>query len=173
MWWDPGPPVNFPICLWLRLSPCLQRSQKTKKKKKKGSPLIITRGNEARAGRRAAGHGAELISCGVPGRRDGRRCAQMKLAISGWGKLGLLQTQANKLRALEGKAGAERHDVLSSSLPTAPTAPRHEGARRAACLGPVGASPPGGKYSWQKYACRPEGWVPLCFFHRHLWADFC
>lgn len=88
-----------------------------KRPKKIGSPLIITRGNEARAGSRAAGHGAELISCKVPGRRDGRRCAQMfalflssmKLAIS-WGKLGLVQTQANNLCASrgEGRSGEAR-----------------------------------------------------------------
>lgn len=111
-------------------------------KKKIGSPLIITRGNEARAGSRAAGHGAELISCKVPGRWDGRRCAQMfalflssmKLAIS-WGKLGLVQTQANNLCAPEGKAGAERHDALDALSSLCQTAPRGEGEQPAWCSG--------------------------------------
>lgn len=112
-------------------------------KKKIGSPLIITRGNEARAGSRAAGHGAELISCKVPGRWDGRRCAQMfalflssmKLAISSWGKLGLVQTQANNLCAPEGKAGAERHDALDALSSLCQTAPRGEGEQPAWCSG--------------------------------------
>lgn len=110
-----------------------------KRPKKIGSPLIITRGNEAGAGSRAAGHGAELISCKVPGRWDGRRCAQMfalflssmKLAISSWGKLGLVQTQANNLCALEGKAGAERHDALDALSSLCQTAPRGEGEQPA------------------------------------------